>query len=238
VNRYRPLFIGHRGAKGLESENTLRSFRRAIKLGVDMVEFDVHLTRDAMPVVMHDYTVRRTTNGRGRIRNLTLPQFKQLRCKNNEAPPTLSETLRVLGRKTVANVEIKTLNAAVPVAQFFNSRNIRKILFSSFKWKALGIIRSILPDAKVGVLVERISLLRRPFKTAGKLNAWSINPSAALVSSRFMRKARKQGLKVLVYGLRNDKDLLRCFNLRVDGVFVDFPDRAMETFKAWKRQAL
>ena len=84
---YRPLFIGHRGARTLEAENTLGAFRRALALKVGMIEFDVHITRDGALVVMHDFTVNRTTDGRGRIRKMTLAQFKRLRCANGASGP-------------------------------------------------------------------------------------------------------------------------------------------------------
>ena len=111
------------------------------------------------------------------------------------------------------------------------------MILSAFSQKALKIIRTRLPGARLGVLVDRLNRYLRPFKTARALNAFSINPSAALASPRFVVNAHRQGLKVLVYGFRNDADLARCFDLRVDGLFVDDPEKAMAVFRAWKKRA-
>ncbi|MFH0919639.1 MAG: glycerophosphodiester phosphodiesterase family protein [Fibrobacterota bacterium] len=234
---YRPLIIGHRGAKGLIAENTRGSFRRAFALGADMVEFDVHLTRDNVPVVMHDFTVTRTTNGRGRILEMTLARFRKLRCANGEAPPTLEEVLRLVKKRRI-NVELKTVDAAKAVARVFEKRDIQRVLFSAFRWKALTTLRTLRPDAILGVLLEHQRNVNRAFTAARALSAGSIHPSIELLTPAFMARAKAQGLKVLVYGLRDDKDALRCFELRADGVFVDYPDQAIRLFKRWSAQAL
>src|SRR5688500_14404877 len=89
------LRIGHRGAAGTESENTLRSFRRAIELGVDMIEFDVQATRDDHLVVLHDKRVDRTTSGRGLISELTIDEVRALDAGHGERVPLLSEVLEL-----------------------------------------------------------------------------------------------------------------------------------------------
>lgn len=110
------MVSGHRGERCLELENTMYAFRRAIDLGVDMIETDVHMTRDGHLVLMHDADVERTTNGRGKIRDMTLCEIKSLDATVNskiavspEAPPTLSELLELAKEKEelLLNVELK-----------------------------------------------------------------------------------------------------------------------------------
>ena len=100
--------VGHRGAAGLRPENTLSSFRLAVELGVDRLECDVSLTKDGHAVFIHDATVDRTTNGTGRVRELTLDEIRALDAGDGEKIPLLSEYLQFLketGRPS--EVEIK-----------------------------------------------------------------------------------------------------------------------------------
>jgi len=102
------LKIGHRGASGHEPENTMISFNRAIELGADMVELDVHLSKDNQLIVIHDETLDRTTTGQGKIKGKTLAEIKKLRTKKKNQPiPTLPEVINELKGKVKMNVEIK-----------------------------------------------------------------------------------------------------------------------------------
>ena len=94
------LKIGHRGAPRNEPENTLRSFKKALSLNVDMIECDVHLTKDGQVVVIHDPTVERTTNGKGKVKGFTLKEIKRLDAGKGEKIPTLEEIVK-LDRKSV-----------------------------------------------------------------------------------------------------------------------------------------
>src|SRR5438046_1238870 len=97
----RIIVTGHRGAAGLEPENTLRSFRRACDLGVDRVETDVHLTRDRRLVCIHDATVDRTTDGSGAVGDLTLEEIRRLDAGKEERIPTLTEAIDVVRGRAV-----------------------------------------------------------------------------------------------------------------------------------------
>ena len=94
------MIVAHRGGAEIANENTLSSFHQAIEIGVDMVEIDVHMTRDGQVVVCHDFSIDRTTNGKGRIEDMDLEQFKQAlvldkdtKEPTSESMPTLSESL-------------------------------------------------------------------------------------------------------------------------------------------------
>lgn len=91
------LNIAHRGASAYKPENTLASFQKAIDLNVDMIEFDIRLSKDKKIVVIHDETVNRTTNGRGKVRNKDLEQLKLLNAGDGESIPTLEEVLTLIG---------------------------------------------------------------------------------------------------------------------------------------------
>jgi glycerophosphoryl diester phosphodiesterase len=110
----RPWVIGHRGASGDAPENTLSAFRLALEQGADLIETDVHLTADGVPVAIHDHTVDRTTNGRGLVGQLTLAQIKELDAGSWFSPEfageqilTLDELLEWATGKTPVSIEIK-----------------------------------------------------------------------------------------------------------------------------------
>ena len=101
------LKIGHRGARAYEPENTLRSFQRAIEIGVDAVELDVRKTKDNELVVLHNADVNKTTNGSGSVNELTLEEIKRLVIEKDEKVPTLNEALDFVGKRVIVLVELK-----------------------------------------------------------------------------------------------------------------------------------
>ena len=108
------LCIGHRGAKGLEPENTLRSVRKALDLGVDGVEIDVYLAGGQL-VVIHDETLERTTNGRGLVEEQSFDYLRSLDAGMGEKIPTLREVFDTVNRRAFINVELKGSGTAEPV---------------------------------------------------------------------------------------------------------------------------
>ena len=99
--------VGHRGARAYEPENTLRSFKKAIELGVDAVELDVRKTKDGEIVVIHDADVKRTTDGEGLVSDLTLKEIRELKTEKDERIPTLEETFDFLDKKVKIFVELE-----------------------------------------------------------------------------------------------------------------------------------
>src|SRR6202012_4908706 len=108
--------FGHRGARGHEPENTVRSVRRALELGADGVEVDVHLA-DGELVVIHDETMFRTNNGRGHVADKTFAELRLLDAGAGERIPTLAEIFDAVNRRAVINVELKGPHTAAPVAE-------------------------------------------------------------------------------------------------------------------------
>src|SRR4030066_1210555 len=116
------LRIGHRGARAYEPENTLRSFRKALEIGVDAIEFDVRKTRDNHLIVIHDADVKRTTNGKGLVADLTLKQIKELSTEKNEKIPTLEETLNFIDAKTKMLIELKETGYEQQILELITAR--------------------------------------------------------------------------------------------------------------------
>lgn len=106
--------VAHRGYPARYPENTLPAFRAAIDLDFSIVELDVHLSKDGIPVVIHDYRVDRVTDGRGEVGDLTLSELKKLRVHNSEEIPTLEEALELLKGRATISIELKQAGSLYP----------------------------------------------------------------------------------------------------------------------------
>src|SRR5436305_847299 len=128
------LVTGHRGAAGLEPENTLRSFRRACELGVDRIETDVRLTRDGRLVCVHDATVDRTTNGTGAVADMSFNQIRCLDAGQGERVPSLEEALAAVRGQAVLQIELKGEGTAAPTLQVLEAEQVAppEVLISCF----------------------------------------------------------------------------------------------------------
>ena len=143
------LLIGHRGAAGLEPENTLRSFQRAVELGVSAVELDVYLV-DGTVVVLHDETVDRTTNGKGTVASFALSALLALDAGQGEHIPTLEAVFAALPHEIGVNVELKGPGTAAAVLDTLaRGSDDRAVLISSFHHDWLRDVRRI--DAAVPI---------------------------------------------------------------------------------------
>ena len=239
------LKIGHRGAAGLEPENTLRSFMRALKLGVDAVELDVHTCRTGELVVIHDFKVNRTTNGKGFVAKKRIDEIKLLKIKvgrikagrtKKEKIPQLSEVFDAVNKKAIINIELKGMNTASPVARLIK-QYLEKgwkpchFLVSSFDHAQLNRFKRIMPKIRTGALVDdkntKHVLKSYPafFKYMRSLNVYSINPPFEFISAQLVKDAHKAGFKVIVWTVNKKSDIKRMRSFGVDGIISDYPQR-------------
>ena len=225
------LIIGHRGAGGSFPENTLLSFEKAIKSGVEMIELDVHRSADGELVVMHDDKVNRTTDGKGWIRRLTFSQIHQLDAGNGEKIPLLEDVFALVQGRVKINIELKGKNTAGLVAQHI--REYRKkyhlpsetVCVSSFDHRQLFRFRENDHETRIGILYNG-----RPIKYVQKarlLQAFSVNLSLRATKPSRIQKIHAQGLQVWVYTVNTVADLEQMRTWGVDAVFTDFPERLL-----------
>jgi glycerophosphoryl diester phosphodiesterase len=142
---------GHRGAPAAFPENTLAGFRHALELGVEGIELDVHLSRDGVPVVIHDETVDRTTNGTGAVAAFTVEELRALDAGNGEYVPTLAEVLDLVGDRMHVDIEVKANVAGEAVLKEVSGRDLRWLI-SSFDWDVLRFVRNVDKEADLWVL--------------------------------------------------------------------------------------
>ena len=220
------IVIGHRGAKGYEPENTLPSFEKAIQLGCDYVELDVHLADDEL-FVIHDFSVDRTTNGWGKISKLTREQIESLDAGNGQKIPTLSEVLELIDGRCGVNIELKGSGTAEPVSDLLTSLSNRSLLsfpvvISSFDHKELDAASK---KFRRGILFDKIP--DNWIELAKDYSAWSVNLAFKEVSAEIIQTAHSQGFQLFAYTVNNLSDIRYLELLGVDGIFSDFPDRIL-----------
>lgn len=222
--------IGHRGASGYQPENTLASFKEAITMGVDMLEFDVCALKTGEVVVLHDATLNRTTNGDGPVENYTLKQLRMLDAGHGQHIPLLTEVLDLVDRRIPVNIEIKGgRTTSQQVAKIIN-RYVRKhgwsydmFLVSSFDHMKLRAFSRLQPRVRLGVLYSDTP--SRYWATKGKHNVFSANLDENYITSTIVNDAHKRGMKVYAYTVNNKHRAQQLRAMNVDGIFTNYPDK-------------
>lgn len=221
--------IGHRGAAGHAPENTLKSFNKAVELGADMVELDVHLCATGEPVVIHDDTVDRTTDGSGRVRDLSLDELKALDAGDGERVPTLVEVIDEMSGRVAINVELKGFGCVDRVNEIISGAvgdglvSHDGLLVSSFHLGMLELMRALSDDVRLGVLVGDAPCMVLEF--AQRVGAYSVNPYHRRMSLEFVSSAHGLGLKVYPWTVNESGDIARAKAMGVDGIISDYPER-------------
>nr|WP_294776913.1 glycerophosphodiester phosphodiesterase family protein [uncultured Flavobacterium sp.] len=213
------LKIGHRGAKGHVAENTLASFQKAIDLGVDMIELDVWLSLDKVPMVIHDETVDRTTSKKGLVNDFSAKELQHL------GVPTLREVLELVHNRCDINIEIKAFSTTQSVLDLIDKIDFdkNKIILSSFDWNALQEVRFHDEKISIGVLTETDLDLALAF--AKFIKAYSIHPYYHLLTAENVQKIKEKGFKVFPWTINEPEDITFVKSLEVDGIITDFPER-------------
>lgn len=197
--------IAHRGARGLELENSLASLQTALDFDVDAIEFDIHRTKDNELVVMHDTTTRRTARQNVRIRDVTLAELQQIQLKNDQQIPTLSEALQQTKGKEVF-IDIKGADCAEPLVKLLGNFPDATVTFESFRPEELQRIRELLPNASTYIyFLKSKNLIVRPFHMvhiAKSINATGISiDKLYLLNPLSYYLARRNGLGALAYSV-------------------------------------
>jgi len=223
-----PRWIAHRGGGSLAPENTLAGIRLAARMGYKAVEFDVMLSGDGTPVLIHDETLERTTNGAGRVCETPDAVLFSLDAGNGERIPKFSEAAelcRSLG--LLANVEIKPAcgfevvtaeTVARLAAEFWQGADIPPLI-SSFSVEAVEIARDLAPGIPRGLLYEQVPADWSA--TARRLKAFTLHCSAKHVSDAVLAEAQAMGMQVLCYTVNAPDKAAALFGRGVTAVFTD-----------------
>lgn len=216
------LRIGHRGARAYEPENTLRSFKKAIELGVDAVELDVRKTKDDQLVVIHDPDVKRTTDGTGLVSDLTLKEIKGFSAEKGEKIPTLKEALEFLDKKVKIVIELKEVGVEEKVLEAVREKRLQEnIVIVSFIEDALRKVRELDEEVETGLIYVKH---RNPVKAALELKANYLLPLYRFTHTANVKKAHESGLKVVVWTVNKPEEVAEYTKKGVDGIASDKPD--------------
>jgi len=250
----RPLVFAHRGGGGLIPENTLEAFVYSARMGVDVLELDIHSTSDGTLVVHHDAAVDRTTDGRGRVNELTLEAVKKLNAGylfsldggqtfpfrgRGITVPTLREIFDALPEMTF-NIEPKqhVPSIIVPLCALIRERKmVDKTIVGSFNQTTIDDFRRECPEVATSASPSEVSRFLALSK-AGLGDSYS-PPMQALqvpenlgnlqvVSKEFVETAHRRNLKVHVWTINETADMQRLIEMDVDGIMTDYPDRLLK----------
>jgi glycerophosphoryl diester phosphodiesterase len=239
------LIIAHRGFSGAAPENTLAAFQKAIEAGSDMIELDVHLSRDGEVVVIHDGTLNRTTTGKGKVSDHTLEELKQLDSGSWFGPafagqriPMLQEVLDLCRNRILVNIELKAEGLGRYTVIDLSDRSLQEaekagmagqVLFSSFDLAAIERIQM----KKPGMPVALITALpwNSPADLAKEMCFTILNCRSKTLSRNNLSKAHQEGLQVNVWTVNDEKEMAQFVSLGVDGIITNYPDRLLRTLK-------
>jgi glycerophosphoryl diester phosphodiesterase len=237
--------IAHRGASGHAPENTMAAFRRAVELGAHFIETDLQITRDARVIAIHDFTLDRTTNGKGQVHLLPLEEILALDAGgwyggrgaavfSGERVPTLKEILDFAKEHDVIfYLEIKSgpawgIEHAV-VAALRDQNASARVVILSFDPATLDSVHRLDSTMMTGFLLEHPSndLVERTVRAGAR----QIVARGDLITPDVVEKAHSAGLQVVAWTINETEQMLRLIAAGVDGIITDYPDRLLSVLR-------
>ncbi len=210
----------HRGASAEFPENTLAAFRRALELGAEGIELDVHLSADGVPVVIHDKTVDRTTDGAGAVHELTVAELQALDAGAGERIPTLTDVLDLVEDKLHVDIEVKADRAAEAVLRAVQDRNTRWLI-SSFDWDVLRYVRGRDADAELWPLT--VEATDEAVAFAKDIGAPALAILHTAVNEEITAWLKEHGLGVWVWTVNDPERARSCAAWGAIGICTDDP---------------
>ncbi|NPV68536.1 MAG: glycerophosphodiester phosphodiesterase [Anaerolineae bacterium] len=236
----RVLNFGHRGASHDAPQNTLAAFELAAQYGADGIELDVHLTRDRVPVVIHDEHVDTTTDGTGLVREKTLAEIKELDAGSyfdprfrGERIPTLAEVFEAVGQRLLINVELKGMGRQADgleaiVADLIARHSLgERVIISSFNPIRLRRMRRIAPRLPLGFLHDWETPPAQRWLAAVLMVGLPVeadHPHHVRVTPSYVAQARRRGQRVNVWVVNEPERMRELRDMGVDLIMSDRPD--------------
>lgn len=231
--------FAHRGDSGNYPENTILAFKKALEIGVDGIELDVHKSKDNQLVVIHDEDIKRTIKGKGLVKDYTLKELKNFNCRdskyynNNDCKIcTLREVMELIKNENITlNIEAKTdeihYDLESDVLDLIYEYGLKdKILISSFYHQTIKNFEKLDDRIKYGALYwdkKGFDTDKKIVEHAKNMGVYSINISTKLVTKDIVKMAHDNKLKVLVYTVNTRSLMQKMIDYNVDGVFTDYP---------------
>jgi glycerophosphoryl diester phosphodiesterase len=218
----------HRGASIEQPENTLSAFARAVELQADGIELDVHLSADGVPVVIHDDTLDRTTNGTGEVANHSVTELQSLDAGGGQPVPTLKEVLYVVAGHLHVDIEIKAGAAGDAVLELASRYPNLRYAISSFNHDALRHVRGVDSSVELWPLTTAIS--DEVIRTAKELGSPQIAAYDRMLNEEIMAEAQRTGLQVWVWTVNDVDRALQLADWGAVGICTDDPAAIVSAF--------
>lgn len=241
----RTLVFGHRGARAYAPMNTIPAFELALKQGADGIELDTHLSKDGHLIVLHDFSVDATTDGKGLAKDMTLAELKALDAGSSFSEeyagtriPTLDEVFEVVGKKLFINVEIKsetqeTDGVEQAVVDCISRHNLAKtVIVSSFNPLALKRFRAIMPQVPIGYLYEPENDFRSEMEG---FPHEARHPYYEMIDAAYMKWAKEHDFRVNTWTVNDPQIAVALRDLGVDALITDKPDVIIEALREGNR---
>jgi glycerophosphoryl diester phosphodiesterase len=235
------LIIGHRGACGCAPENTIASMKLAIEQQCDGIECDVQITKDEELIICHDFTVDRTTNGKGAIKDLTLQEIRELDAGSwysdqfaGEKIPTLQEVLELLPKDLFLNLELKSQSMITGrleekvVELLEKNGRIENTVISSFDHQCINTVQQINSKIKTAILTSSYLLNPWDYIKHNDLFLYSFHPNKDYVSVEMIEELHNRGYKIYSYTVNEVEQAKEFKKIGVDGIFTNYPGRTRE----------
>jgi len=233
--------IAHRGASGdgHAPENTLAAFKKAIEMGVDGVECDVHCTKDGQVVVIHDHTLNRTTDIKGAVEEMTLDEVKKADAGAwfdprfaGERVPTLRELLELTKGKAITVIEIKSENIADKVVkEIKDGRAESEVVIISFHASALRDAQEIYPRIPRGFLIGGRKAIRRHtgildlIHQAAEAGASVLDLSSKIITPPLVKESHRRGMGVWAWTVDDEAEMKSLAEMYIDGITSNYPEK-------------
>ena len=239
-----PKLIGHRGVMGLSPENTLNSIELANKLGLKWIEIDVKISKDMIPILMHDDTLDRTTSGKGLPINFTYNELKKLDAgsffyhqQTNIYIPSLEEVLLFCIKNNMGinielkpNIKFERKNVEAIAKLLVNFKYYNQYYFSSFDWNSIIFMKQLLPNSYCGLLVDEFSennSLNNALNICYKYNLSFCGLNKNIINSKIISEIKERNMVITVFSNENlePKEANELWLKGVDSVFIDDPTK-------------
>lgn len=245
-----PLVIAHRGASGHAPENTMAAIRLALDMKSDVIEIDVHLSKDKQVIVIHDATLDRTTTGSGSVDTYSLAELKELDAGSwmgdkfvGESIPTLEEVIEVVGEQSILLIEIKKgkkkryeglEQKVIDLVRKYRTEN--HTIIQSFQKKTIEKVIRLAPEIEAHkLIIGKLPIVSwhhdgkwqfyHPLKIEG---VKAINPAFQFLTKSFVRNMRMADKKIFVYTVNTTEKMEKCMEMGVSGIITNYPDRLVE----------
>ncbi|NQT59623.1 MAG: glycerophosphodiester phosphodiesterase [Bacteroidetes bacterium] len=230
------LRIGHRGAAGWEPQNTWLSFERAVSIACDIIETDIRICGTGEAVLIHDAKIKDSSGKSYTVGELSLAELRKIDLGKNQKIMTLENLLSKIQSGTRLNLELKSIGSAMLVARILRKAisetgwDYKDFMITSFIHPELIILKNELPEISVGALIK--SIMVDPCSYLDDLGISLIVTSLEFITKNLVDEMHTSGKQVYIYTVDDPDDIQSMFDMQVDGIISNYPDRITSNIPA------